>query len=197
MAAGKVNSPFAVINGDDFYGSQSFKLLFDHLVKLDSSVLNGCLIGYRLKNTLFDHGICVTWHMYIFSENYLEKVTERTHIGKGLDDGIFYTENDKEVRIDGEELVSMNLVGFTPPFFDVLKAGFERFAKANASNLKAEYYLPDAVTQMISQLSVKMPVLETPEMTYGVTYAEDKPIVKEMLAKNGAKNGIYPKKLWV
>jgi hypothetical protein len=196
MAAGKITGPFAVINGDDFYGSQSFKLLFDHLVKLDSNVLNGCLIGYRLKNTLSDHGYVSRGICTLSPEKYLEKVTERTHIGKGPDGDIYYTENDREVKIDGEELVSMNLVGFTPPFFDILKTGFESFALANASNPKAEYFLPVAVTQMISQHSVKMPVVETPEMTYGVTYVEDKPVVKEMLIEM-VKNGVYPKRLWV
>jgi hypothetical protein len=89
----------------------------------------------------------------------------------------------------------MNLVGFTPPFFNILKTGFERFAIDNASNPKAEFYLPDAVTQMIKQNSVRMPVIETPELTYGVTYPDDKPIVKEMLMEM-VRNGIYPKNLW-
>jgi NDP-sugar pyrophosphorylase family protein len=195
MAAEKVNSPFAVINADDFYGSKSFQLLFNHLVKLDINELNGCLIGYRLKNTLSDHGFVSRGICTLSPENYLEKVTERTHIGKGLDGGIYFTENEKQVKLAGEELVSMNLFGFTPPFFEILKTGFERFAKNNSANLKAEYFLPDAVTQMVAHRSVKMPVIETPEMTYGVTYSEDKPIVKEML-KNMVLKGIYPKNLW-
>ncbi len=195
MAAEKVNSPFAVINGDDFYGAKSFQLLFDYLVKLDSTILNGCLIGYRLKNTLSDHGYVSRGICTLSPENDLERVTERTHIGKGPDGGIYFTENDRQVAIGGEELVSMNLFGFTPPFFDILKSGFEHFAKGNATNLKAEFFLPDAVTQMVTQHSVKMPVIETPEMTYGVTYSNDKPIVKEMLIKM-VKNGIYPKNLW-
>jgi len=196
MAAEKINSPFAVINADDFYGSKSFQLLFDHLVKLNNNELNGCLIGYRLKNTLSDHGYVSRGICTLSPENYLEKVTERTHITKGPDGAITYVENEKQDKLTGEELVSMNLVGFTPPFFNILKAGFEQFAIDNAANLKAEFYLPDAVTQMIKQRSVKMPVIETPELTYGVTYSEDKPIVKEMLMKM-VKNGIYPKNLWV
>lgn len=195
MAAEKVNSPFAVINADDFYGSKSFQLLYDHLLKLDNNVLNGCLIGYRLKNTLSDHGYVSRGICSVSPENNLQKVTERTHIGKGLDSGIYFTENDTQVKIGGEELVSMNLFGFTPPFFNILKAGFEHFALVNATNPKAEYFLPDAVTQMIKQFSVNMPVIETPELTYGVTYTADKPIVREMLAKT-VKNGIYPKNLW-
>jgi len=195
MAAEKVTSPFAVINADDFYGAKSFQLLFDHLIKLDNNELNGCLIGYRLKNTLSDHGYVSRGICTLSPDNALEKVTERTHISKGLDGGIIYIENEKQEKLTGEELVSMNLVGFTPPFFDILKAGFERFVLDNATNLKAEFYLPDAVTQMIRQRAVKMPVIETPELTYGVTYSEDKPIVKEKLI-NMVQNGIYPKNLW-
>jgi UTP-glucose-1-phosphate uridylyltransferase len=195
MASEKVNSPFAVINADDFYGSKSFKLLFNHLVNLDSTVLNGCLIGYRLKNTLSDHGYVSRGICTLSPENYLQKVTERTHITKGPEGVINYLEHEKQEKLTGDELVSMNLVGFTPPFFNILKTGFERFAIDNASNPKAEFYLPDAVTQMIKQNSVRMPVLETPELTYGVTYPDDKPIVKEMLMEM-VRNGIYPKNLW-
>jgi len=195
MAAEKVNSPFAVINADDFYGAKSFQLLFNHLVKLYSTVLNGCLIGYRLKNTLSDNGYVSRGICTLSPENDLERVTERTHIGKGPGGGVYFTENNMQVKIGGEELVSMNLFGFTPPFFDILKTGFERFARDNSTNLKAEFFLPDAVTQMVTQHTVRMPVIETPELTYGVTYSNDKPIVKEMLIKM-VKNGIYPKNLW-
>jgi len=195
MASEKVKRPFAVINADDFYGPKSFQLLFDHLIKLDPKNLNGCLIGYRLKNTLSDHGYVSRGICTLSPGNYLEQVTERTHIGKGPDGEIHFIENDLQVKIGGEELVSMNLFGFTPPFFNLLQDGFERFALANAANPKAEYFLPYAVTQMLQQYPVKMPVIETPEMTYGVTYTQDKPIVREMLLKM-VERGIYPKNLW-
>ena len=195
MAADKVNAPFAVINADDFYGAQSFQLLYDYLDGLNIQELNACLIGYRLKNTLSDHGYVSRGVCTLVNGNYLDEVTERIHIQKEAGNKIFFIENDEKFPLTGEELVSMNLVGFTPMFFDTLKAGFEQFVKNNIDNPKAEYFLPDAVTGIIKNQGVKMPVIETPELTYGVTYQEDKPIVKEMIQKL-VDRGIYPKNLW-
>ena len=195
MAAEKINSPFAVINADDFYGAQSFQLLFDHLDGLNIRELNACLIGYRLKNTLSDHGYVSRGVCSVSDENFLDEVTERTHIQKDVGSAIYFIENDEKFSLTGEELVSMNLVGFTPLFFDTLKVGFEKFVKNNIDNPKAEYFLPNAVTSIIKNHDVKMPVIETPEMTYGVTYQDDRPIVKKMIKKL-VERGIYPKYLW-
>jgi len=194
-AADKVTDPFAVINADDFYGANSFQLLHDHLSGLKSDVLDACLIGYRLKNTLSDHGYVSRGICSMTENSILEKITERTHIYKLADQSCIYEENGKKYPLTGDEMVSMNLVGFTPPFFDVLKAGFESFINNNFDKPKAEFYLPDAVTRMIVHHNVNMSVIETPELTYGVTYQEDKPIVKEMIKKN-VEQGIYPVKLW-
>jgi len=195
MAANKVDGPFAVINADDFYGPVSFRLLVEHLITLLPEKLEACLIGYRLKNTLSDHGYVSRGICTVSDELFLQKVTERTHIYKKPGGDIYYVEADKQYDLTGQELVSMNLVGFTPPFFDVLKQGFENFVQKNAQNPKAEYYLPDAVTSLVENYGVQIPVIETPEMTYGVTYKEDKPIVKEMIRKM-VEQGSYPKKLW-
>lgn len=195
MAANKVDGPFIVINADDFYGPMSFRLLYEHIVTLKPEKLDSCLIGYRLKNTLSDHGYVSRGICTVSQELILQKVTERTHIYKKPGGGIYYVEDENQYDLTGEELVSMNLVGFTPPFFEVLKSGFEKFVKKNAQNPKAEYYLPDAVTSLVENYGVQIPVIETPEMTYGVTYKDDKPIVKEMISKL-VEQGVYPKKLW-
>lgn len=195
MAMEKVNGPFAVINGDDFYGARSFQLLFDHLNGLDINDLNACLIGYQLQNTLSDHGFVSRGVCGLSAEKYLEKVTERTHVYKGAEGGVYYVENEEKVSLTGKELVSMNLAGFTPPFFKVLKDGFEGFVKSNIENLKAEYFLPNAITEIITNHSVNVPVIETPDQTYGVTYQEDKATVKEAI-RQMIDQGIYPKNLW-
>ncbi len=195
MAMEKVNGPFAVINGDDFYGSQSFQLLFDHLNGLDINVLNACLIGYQLQNTLSDHGFVSRGVCDLSAEKYLEKVTERTHVYKGTEGEVYYVENEEKVSLTGKELVSMNLAGFTPPFFKVLKDGFEGFVKSNIESLKAEYFLPNAITEIITNHSVNVPVIETPDQTYGVTYQEDKATVKEAI-RQMIDQGIYPENLW-
>jgi len=195
MASDKVNEPFAVINADDFYGSTSFQLLYDYLVQMENDALDACLIGYRLKNTLSDHGYVSRGICTLSPDQFLEKVTERTHVYKGQNNHIYYIENEEQDTLSGEELVSMNLFGFTPSFFEILKTGFKEFMERNVENPKAEYFLPFAVTLMLKQYAVKMPVIETPEMTYGVTYQKDKPIVKEMIRKLVDK-GVYPKNLW-
>ena len=108
---------------------------------------------------------------------------------------IYFVEDNEKFPLTGSELVSMNLVGFTPPFFDNLREGFTQFVKNNIDNPKAEFFLPDAITSIIKINSIKMPVIETPELTYGVTYQEDKPIVTEMI-KQQVESGIYPDNLW-
>lgn len=195
MASEKVRDPFAVINADDFYGAQSFALLHDHLITKDPSKLGACLISYKLKNTLSDHGYVSRGICNISNEGFLNEITERTHIYKKSGNQIFFVENDKEFPISGDELVSMNLVGFTPPFFKILKDGFEQFVKDNIDNPKAEYFLPNAVTSIIVTQSVEVPVIETKELTYGVTYQEDKSVVKTMI-EDLVKKGLYPQNLW-
>ena len=195
MASEKVSDPFAVINADDFYGAQSFKLLHDQLIAAENSILGACLIGYKLKNTLSDHGYVSRGICEISQDGNLNKITERTHIYKKPGNQISFVENEKEILLSGDELVSMNLVGFTPPFFKILKDGFERFVRNNIDDLKAEYFLPNAVTDIIKNHGVNIPVIETPELTYGVTYQEDKAVVKEMIERL-VDQGLYPKNLW-
>ncbi len=195
MAAEKVNGPFAVINADDFYGARSFQLLCDYLANVDSQQLNACLIGYRLKNTLSDHGYVSRGVCEISAGGNLLAVRERTHISKSPDGGIYFEENNESQPLTGDELVSMNLMGFTPPFFEVLHKGFENFVQKNSSELKAEYFLPNALSDIVMNYSVEVPVIETPEMTYGVTYQDDKPKVKAIL-KQLVEKGVYPNRLF-
>jgi len=194
LAADKVNDPFAVINGDDFYGTVSFQLLHNFLVSQNPADLSACLIGYQLKNTLSDFGH-VSRGICSISKNYdLEAVNERTHIFKGTE-GIYYEENNSRHPLTGLEIVSMNLMGFTPPFFKILNDGFRNFAKNTKDPLKGEYYLPVALSSMINNYHVNVPVIQTPEMTYGVTYQEDKASVRKMILDK-IENGIYPHQLW-
>ena len=89
----------------------------------------------------------------------------------------------------------MNLLGFTPPFFDVLKQKFELFMQQDDLSLNQEFFLPSAVTALVEEFNVKIPVIASPERTYGVTYKEDKPVVKEMI-KSRVAEGQYPGQLW-
>jgi len=194
LAAEKVNDPFAVINGDDFYGTISFQLLHDFLVSQDPDNLRACLIGYQLKNTLSDHGYVSRGVCSLSEENHLDGINERTHIYKE-GSNIFFKEDNTDYPLTGNEIVSMNLMGFTPPFFNILKEGFENFVKSNADPQKGEYFLPVALSTMIDKHDAKVPVIETPEMTYGVTYQEDKASVRQMILDK-ITQGVYPQQLW-
>jgi hypothetical protein len=194
MAAEKVQEPFAVINADDFYGAKSFQLLSKSLRGLDNKKLGACLIGYKLKNTLSDHGSVSRGICTLSAAGFLKKVTERTQISKGQNGQIYFSENDQTELLDGELLVSMNLVGFSPMFFDYLKSGFLKFLAGN-DNPKAEFFLPVALSDMINEHKVKVPVIEPPDLTYGVTYQADKPLVKKMIEEQ-VSAGVYPNKLW-
>ena len=194
LASEKVKDPFAVINGDDFYGTISFQLLHDFLISQDPKDLSACLIGYKLKNTLSDHGYVSRGVCSLAKGNHLDGINERTHIYKE-GSNIFYKEEDITYPLTGNEIVSMNLMGFTPPFFDILNEGFENFVKNTADPQKGEYFLPVALSAMINKHYAKVPVIETPEMTYGVTYQEDKASVRQMILDKIAQ-GIYPRQLW-
>lgn len=196
MAMEKVNGPFAVINGDDFYGAQSFQLLFDYLNVQNINELQACLIGYQLKNTLSDHGSVSRGICTSSKENHLEKVTETTQIFKGEGNEVYFLEGEEKFPLTGLELVSMNLMGFTPPFFNILKNGFEKFVLENSDSAKAEYYLPDGLTDIVKNHATNVPVIATPELSYGVTYQEDKSTVKEAIDKM-VSAGIYPQNLWL
>lgn len=195
MAEGKVDGPFAVINADDFYGKESFKLLYDYLTKKDSDELGGCLIGYLMKNTLSDHGFVSRGVCTVTKDSILKDVVERTHIYKGSEGDIYFEDNEEKYPLTGDEIVSMNLLGFTPGFFKVLRDGFEAFVQKEGTKLKSEYFLPSAVDSLVKDYGVNFPVIETPELTYGVTYQDDKPIVKKMIERL-VSEGKYPKKLW-
>lgn len=195
MAEGKVDGPFGVINADDFYGKRSFGLLHDFLINKGADELGGCLIGYQMKNTLSDHGFVSRGVCTVSEDSFLDDVKERTHIYKGSQGEIYFVENEKKFPLTGEEIVSMNLLGFTPKFFNILREGFAKFVKEEVANLKSEYFLPSALDSLVKDFHVQIPVIETPELTYGITYRDDKPIVKKMIEKL-VSDGTYPKKLW-
>ena len=195
LARNKVNDPFAVINGDDFYGASAFQLLYDYLFNLNQDELHACMIAYQLKNTLSDHGYVSRGVCSMEEDRTLRNITERTHINRGADGSIYYEENDQQFPLSGEELVSMNLLGFTPPFFKVLSSGYEEFMVKKSNEPGSEYFLPTAVAKLIEDHHVKIPVIETSEMTYGVTYKQDKPVVKERI-KQMVEEGLYPGRLW-
>ena len=193
------DAPFAVINADDYYGKSAFKEIYDFLATVrDTDTYNYCMVGYQLGNTVTDNGSVARGVCQTDDKGYLIRVDERTRIEK-FPGGIHYTEDDGATWTDlaPQTPVSMNMWGYTPSFLTQIKAQFPAFLEtALATNpLKAEFYLPSMVTQLLNAKKATVKVLRTTDKWYGVTYAADKPQVVAAL-KAMAEAGQYPDGLW-
>lgn len=195
MGADVIKEPFAVINADDFYGQESFKVLADFLTSVTGKQNEYCMIGYRVGNTLSESG-SVSRGVCVVDENgYLENVVERTHIEEKSGSIIYLDEKGEEVAIPATTPVSMNMWGFTPDYFDYSIEYFKQFLAEHGQELKSEFYIPLAVNNLIVSKKASCKVLDTPSKWFGVTYAEDRPQVvlkiNELIRK-----GVYPQQLF-
>ena len=193
-----IDGPFAVINSDDYYGPTAYKVLYDHLTSENKSDKYGiALVGYRLFNTLTDNGY-VSRGICVVEDGKLKKIDERTHIEMDGNDAK-YTEDDGKTytALSGDSVASMNMWGYNREFIDELERRFPLFLdKAVKENpLKAEFFLPVTVDDMLKDGMAEVDVLTTPDKWYGVTYAEDKPKVAEGIQSLKDK-GLYPDILW-
>ena len=171
-----VHEPFAVINADDYYGMHAFDEIAQYLM---SDPQDYCMTGFCLINTLSENGT-VSRGVCEIKDGYLDKVTERTKIRDCKyteDDGATWTE------LPSDTVVSMNLWGFTPDFFEDLETGFKSFLETSINTPKSEYYLPSAVTNVINSGRKKVRVFVTEDQWYGMTYPEDKQKVYDAMKK--------------
>lgn len=190
-----IHEPFAVINADDFYGRESFKVLADFLSTLDKSENNYCMVGYRVGNTLSESGTVARGVCETDADGNLTGVVERTEV-KRVEGKVSYKgESNQWVAIDDNSPVSMNMWGFTPDYFNYSDDYFVKFLKENADNNKAEFFIPLLVNQLTVSGTVAVKVLDTPSKWFGVTYAEDRPEVVAKL-KSLTDSGVYPTPLW-
>ena len=188
-------APFAVINADDYYGKSAFQVIYNYLsTAKDGEKYDYCMVGYELGKTVTEHGSVARGVCETDENDYLTVINERTKIEKYAG-GIHYTEDDGVTWTDLSDMttVSMNMWGFTSAFMDEVEAGFPAFLdKALASgNLKAEYFLPGMVSELLSEGKITVKVLTSPDKWYGVTYAADKPMVVAAL-KGMGEQGLYP-----
>ncbi len=194
-----IDRPFAVINADDFYGAEAFTVLAGHLREARDPVggpYNYSMVGFVLRNTLSDYGSVARGVCTVSPDGYLESIHERTRIEK-FGEAVRYTENGVDwVDIPPGSTVSMNMWGFTPSVFPELEARFPAFLKRSAGNiLKAEYFLPEVVNELLDEGKARVRVLPTSEKWFGVTYPQDRPIVQEAVRAR-IQQGLYPEKLW-
>jgi len=183
-----ISDPFAAINGDDFYGRESFEIISDYY----SSVKRGfAMAAFQLDKTLSDYG-SVSRGICEQNLNELVTVVETHGIKKSSAGNI---ECDRDISLLGNELVSMNMWGFMPSLFDHLGKMFNEFLDENISDLKSEFLIPSVVNDLIEKNIEKVQVLKTRSTWFGVTYIEDKPFVKNKI-KELIQSGIYPEKLF-
>ena len=190
-----VKSPFLVINADDYYGQESFKLMYDYL-STNTEENHHAMVGYKLKNTLSENGH-VARGICTVEDGELKEIVERTKIIK-RDESAFYTEDEKEwIELDYNSIVSMNMWGFMNSIFEITEEGFKNFLQNNLNNnpLKAEYFIPLVVSDLINSGKGKVKVINSKDKWYGVTYQEDKALVKEAIERM-IDEGKYKKNLW-
>lgn len=190
-----IHEPFAVINADDFYGSESFGVLADELKSMEGKEGQYCMVGYRVGNTLSKSGTVSRGVCAKNAEHYLTGVVERTKIERIDGEVVYEGENGEKVKIDENTPVSMNMWGFTPEYFKYSEEAFVKFLEKNLHTDKGEFYIPTVVNDLIQSGQVTCKVLDTPSRWFGITYAEDRASVVEALATLVAE-GKYPQNLF-
>lgn len=192
-----INEPFCVINADDFYGTDSFVKMADFLNN-DVTDSQMSLMGFEVGNTMSDYGYVSRGVCEVTDEGNMASVTERTNIYYLESDGdkkIVFEEDGIQNSLVADTRVSMNFWGFTPKIFDIALGMFPSFVAENADNPKAEFFIPSVPDYMVKEGLASFKVIPTSSKWFGVTYAEDKPIVKESISKLVA-DGVYPEKLF-
>ena len=195
-AAAVTDGPFAVINADDYYGEQAFRLIYDYLMNMQEKNWHDryVMVGYLLKNTLTENGsvsrgICTT-----SPDGYLETIVERTKIIR-TPEGAAFSEDEGAswTAVDPDSIVSMNVWGFPADFMNELKERFPGFLKENLEKnpLKCEIYLPFVVNDLMKEGKARVQVLTTPDLWHGITYHQDKADFEQAVQELKNK-GVYP-----
>lgn len=190
----KINEPFGVINADDYYGVESFKILYDFLVN-DKDPNCYSIVGYKLGNTLSDHGHVNRGVCKVGTDGLLQNIVETRQIEKTHDGAKAPGTDGKEQHFTGNEIVSMNLWGFKPSCYDFLGREFRNFIDKNGMDLKSELDIPTSVDKFVKSGDITIKILNCNERWFGVTYREDKPFVVESIKKM-IRKGIYPVRIY-
>ena len=198
MAAEVIHEPFAVINGDDFYGKESFRILADWCRAHEATEGQYSIVGFELENTLSENGSVSRGICSYDEKGQLTNVAEHLNIAREAD-GKVYGDNsvtgEKHLELDAKALCSMNMWGFTPDYFGKSAGLFGGFLEAHIQEPKSEFYIPYAVDCIVKAGEGACEVLSTPSHWFGVTYKEDRPGVVAKFAELVEK-GIYPSPLY-
>ena len=192
----EIDGPFAVINADDYYGANAFRMAYDFLTQNqdEDGIYRYMMVGYKLENTLTENGhvargVCVT-----DEEGHWQKIHERTHIERH-EGSVAYTEDEGKTwtALPQDSTVSMNMWGFSESILKELKARFPKFLEENlpVNPMKCEYFLPFVVDELLGENKATVKVLKSMDKWYGVTYKEDKPVVVAAIQRM-KDEGLYP-----
>ena len=182
-----IHEPFVAINGDDFYGRESFEIVADYYQDKNATY---SMVAFQLDKTLSEFG-GVTRGLCTVKNDLLDTVVETGEL-KLSESGV---SSDRDIQLDGSEPVSMNVWGFTPDLFDHLRAMFVDFLQKEGDEMKSEYLIPTVINNLIRSGEKDIHVLRTGSKWFGVTYKEDKPFVTEQV-QSLVDHGVYPKQLF-
>jgi len=188
-----IKEPFAVINADDYYGREAFFILAQHLGSLKQGSREHAMVGYVLDHTMSRSGT-VSRAICNVKDGYLIDMEEHTKIGYVGEQVVSHRESG-DLHLTGKEWVSMNFFGFAPSAFESFSSYWDAFIQKNIRDEKAECYLPNGASNIVTKNEGKIRFYTTQESWFGMTYSEDRENVKEQLAKK-IRSGYYPEKLW-
>lgn len=193
-----IHGGFATINADDFYGADGFASIYQFLANNTQTTdkHRHCLVGYRLENTVTEHGTVARGVCQVGESGNLIQIEEHTKIEKGEHTPRYLGEDGATWNnLSPDTVVSMNLWGLDTHYINAGWDGFASFLNNMPDPLKSEYYLPSVIEQLLAQDKSEIKVLSCEDMWYGVTYKQDRPSVVQAISEMTQK-GQYPENLW-
>jgi NDP-sugar pyrophosphorylase family protein len=191
-AARAIHEPFAVINADDFYGAESYRKMAHHF---QSGTTDYAMVGFVLRNTLSDYGAVARGVCQVNGSGYLESIVEMENVERDGGHACNTDADGQETRLTGNEIVSMNMWGFTPEVFGPLREHFQKFLELHGADIEAECLIPSTVNELLVARQARVKVLCCCDSWFGVTYREDHPRAIENIRRL-IEAGNYPRKLW-
>jgi len=192
----RINEPFLSVNADDYYGQSSYKIAAEFLTRPESTLPDYCLVAYPVLQTLSAHGAVARAVCDINADGLLKGLVERTNVERFGASGRFSDETGSLKMLQGDEVVSMNMLGFAPSVFPHLERHLIRFLEAQQKQPdNSECLIPVVIGELLKEESVRVHVLRTSDRWFGVTHPDDKP---DVIAKLRAMvdGGEYPSPIW-
>ena len=191
-----IDAPFCALNGDDFYGLDAMRRIFGFL-NANPGETEFAMAGFLLQNTLSDAGYVSRGECRVNKAGFLDSIVERIHIIPTIDGPMFTLDGEVYTRLPADTVVSMNMWGFSPLLLKEIEARFPVFYQdaMKTNPLKAEFYLPNLVGDLLKEKKVSVKVLPSKDRWFGVTNASDRPLVEKAL-RDLTQKGDYPDGLW-